>query len=415
MCFFGKIRLFCLRFYLKLGFWPEPAALKAVKFEDQALMSHKNGQGHIKSRGRRRRSLILAVILLFAAIYSGFWYFMAGRVENNLIAYIGQAAVEGVDIRCGDLRKSGYPLRLAISCAGLSIDKESAVPGWAETNIILESGAAAKEGGGAVPGSGNAGALIFRSSYLTAGAPVYAPHWILAEMGAPALLKLPYSRVIEADWQKLQCEGDCAAGRPRNIDISAEKLVIGNLPFLPDKALLSADFLRFGSKKRDGGKLSFSLSFDDLSVPYLFSGAYIALPPADGSLDIICDKAGDFYAGLRQVLRRPDKTWLRGKSGEIRKLVLSFKNGGGLALSGPVAVTDNGRVNGKITISLTDSTALMRTARSVFPNQADNLESLFFVLNSMPKNKKGEPQLVLEIIDSHMRLGFLKLGKIPPL
>jgi len=53
--------------------------------------------------------------------------------------------------------------------------------------------------------------------------------------------------------------------------------------------------------------------------------------------------------------------------------------------------------------------------RRSFAPLADNLESLFFVLNSMPENDKGELQPVLDIIGSHRRIGFIKPGKIPPL
>jgi len=404
MCFAGKIRLFCRRFYLKLACPAEPGRAKAARLGKQELMPHNNEQGKPSYRRKRRRNRLIALLLaLAAAVYSGLWYFIADRAADKLAAAIGRAALNGVDIRCRDLQKSGYPLRVSISCIGLSVAQQS-------------SAAAEKTGrhGGQIM-SGKAGAPAFRSAYLTAGAPVYAPHWLLAEIGAPAVLELPGSRPITADWQKLQCEGDCAAAPPRNITISAESLSIGNLPFLPPPAPLTADFIRLGSKKRNGDKAVFTLSFNDLLLPYIFPGGRAALPKADGSLEIIGDRAEAFYARLPQLLHQAGTSWLRGQSLHIKKLVLTFADGGGFSLSGPLAITPDGRINGKITVSIADAAALLRTIRSVFPAQADNLESLFFVLNSMPKNDKGEPQLVLDIMGSHMRIGFIKLGKIPPL
>lgn len=373
-------------------------------------------QGTAKRRrasSRRSHKMLFAFFCLAVLIYSVFWYFMAERVERRAAAALGQAALSGADMRCRDLSKSGYPLRFAIACDGFSAISaaDGRNPPASPADITAWLAGASGAGIGKKDG-----VSAFRSRALVIGAPVYAPHWISVELTAPAALKLPYAPLIEAEWQSLRAEGDFSARALRNFSLAAENLAVYHLPFLQGAgggAPLTADFFRFDSRKTAEDKAAFTLSFDNASMPY--PPARGPLPKCDGFADIAVDKAEDFYADMRQFLRRPDWAALRGKSAKLNALVLAFEQGGGLSLSGPLAVADNGRVNGRITIAVNDAPALLRTIRAVFPEQADNLESLFFVIGSMPKNARGEPQLTLNIADSHMRIGFLKLGKIPPL
>lgn len=354
----------------------------------------------LPGRAKKRCALWvwLAAAALIAALYSGFWYFMAGRVADNLTAFMAQAGQNGVAIRCADLRKSGFPLRLDLACSALAVSAD-APPAKIAAAANTEQNSA----------------FAFHSGFVSAGAPVYAPHWVALEMGAPAALKLPMFKEIKADWQTLRCEGDFTARHPRNLTFTAEKPIISNLPFKSSGAPLAADFIRFSTKRQADDKALFSLSFDNLSVPYALSGTAGALPAADGAAELTINHADAFYAALPRLLQNGDTALLRGRSGNVHRAQLSFAPGGGFTFSGPFSVAENGRISGRITLAVNDAQALLRTVRSVWPDQADNLKSLFFVLNSMPKNALGEPELTLDIEDGRIHMGFLRLGKIPPL
>jgi len=352
----------------------------------------------------RRRSRawrwLAALVILAAAAYSIFWYIMAGRVADNLTGFIIQAGQNGVDIRCPGLRKSGFPLRLDLSCSSLAVAQKPALHA---------------AGGGNAGLSANSG-FSYAGGFVSAGAPVYAPHWISLALGAPASLKLPgLPQPLAAGWQNLECEGDFTARHPRNLSLSAEKPSIAHLPFISRGAAVAADFIRFDSRQKADGRAALTLSFDNLAVPYSESGEQKQLPAAEGAADIRIEDGAAFYAILPQLLQSGDTSLLRGRKGEIRQIALNFAGGGGVSLAGPFSVAEDGRLNGEISLTIKDSAALLRTMRAVAPAQADNLEKLFFVLNAMPKNAAGEPQLPLYIHNGRVQVSFLRLGKLPRL
>jgi len=362
------------------------------------------------ARPPKRRSRapiwIIAAGILLIIIYSIVWYIMAGRVADKLTDFMAQTGQNGVDIHCADLRKSGFPLRLDLSCSGFSVmqkpaagDNAPAAPDLA--NIIAQVN--------------DDKAFSYRGGFVSAGAPVYAPHWISLALGAPAHIKLPNMPIIEANWQSLQCEGDFTARHPHNLSLTAEKLSLANLPMIYHGGPVAADFIRFDSHQEPGNQARLTLSFDNLSAPYSEAGAEKQLPQADGALDFSIADGDSFFAVLPRLIQSGDTSLLRGRSGVIRGMTLDFASGGGISFSGPFSVADDGRLNGDISLTVKDSAALLRTMRAAAPAQADNLDKIFFLLNAMPKNARGEPELPLRIHKGRLQIGFLSLGKLPRL
>jgi|GEM_PF-976795 len=382
--------------------------------EHDRMMAEVDARGYAPARRKARWPWIaLIILILLGVIYSGFWYYLAGKVTDNINNIIAKSASDGVTVNCRDFRKAGFPLRLDVSCSSLSVEGSQQAAGGSALRQDAVGALLAESGNNQ---NNNDGLFAFHSGFVTAGSSVLEPHWLSLEMGAPATLKLPgLIRPIEANWQSLKSEGDFTAKTPRNISVSMEKPSISDLPFFRAGEAVSANYIRFESHEQDADKADFSLAFDNLALPYSIDSKEGILPAADGAAEVSMDNGDDFYAMLPQLIHSGDAGLLRGKSGNLQKLNLAFENGGGVTLSGPFSVADNGKLNGRITIEVDDPAALVRTISSVFPDQADNLNSLAFVINAMPKGSKNNPRITLDIHDGHMRMGFLKLGKIPPL
>lgn len=371
--------------------------------------------GKKSGRGTKIVFLLIALVLIG---YGAFWYAAADKAENKAAAFLRGAQQNGVRAECADLHKSGFPLRIAVACSSVSF-AAAAAPKTDIIGTLLQSekdtGIDTNKLAEARSSNKKLAGFAMRGGAVEIGAPVYAPHWLSADFTSPVWLKLPFAAERAAEWKKLRAEADFSKGKPQSLSLIAEGFSLADMPFLQPGALIKVKFLRLEAKKTEENTANLRVSFDDLSVPYKIAGAAAVLPQADGSAEFAAEDADRFIAALRRFLQNGSKAEWYGHSVTIRKMALHFDKGGGVNVSGILSVSASGLLNGKLAVSVKDSPALLRLLRNLFPAQADNIESGFFILSAVPKNKKGEPQLKFEIADGVIRMGFLKLGKIAAL
>lgn len=330
-------------------------------------------------KSRRKRFVMFAVSALLVIIYSTFWYIMAGRVQERVSSNLQLSEQYGITAHCENLHKTGYPLRIAMACDRLT---------WSRPLLGIN----------------------FASQLFVAGAPVYAPHWISLDITAPVTLQLPGFTLLQGNWKGMRLEADLDNRQLDNLAVAIDQLQIS--PATPDseEKPVTADFIRLDADKRDG-LLNVRLSFDKLLLPFELKTSGKTIPAMDGVVELTLDNPESLYkADYSPLLNR-----LRGHSGTVSKALFKLESGGQLSVSGPFSVTDEGLLNGQFTVAVGDTSAMMRTMRTLFPEYAGNLETLFFALNSMPKNEKGEPRLVFDITGGKARMGFIRLGNIAPL
>lgn len=336
-------------------------------------------QDYKVDRSRRRQFVIFAIIALLIIVYSTFWYIMAGRVQEQVSARLRSSEQYGITAHCENLHKTGYPLRIAMACDKLT---------WRR------------------PVAG----IAFASNLFVAGAPVYAPHWISLDITAPVTLELPGFKSLEGQWKGMRLDADLDKRRLGNIALAVDQMLIRDVTASSFEKPVAADFIRLDAGSYDD-KFNIRLSFDKLMLPLVIPESGKEIPAMDGVVELVLDNADRFsmLAGSSLMNR------LRGHSGTLSKAVLNMQSGGRLSVSGPFSVSSEGVLSGQFTVAFGDSSAIMRTMRNLFPEQASNLETAFFALNSMPKNEKGDPQLVFDIEEGKARMGFIKLGHIPAL
>jgi len=372
------------------------------------------------NKTRKNGSLLKKAIFfvgLIAVLYSILWFFLTYLLHD----YVGeelQHLNEGrAQLECENLRKSGYPLRLGLTCDRLRWRDE--VNGYSLTT------------GGVI-----------------AGAPLYAPSWQFAELSAPLYFDAAGFGQIEVLWHSLvltthitdEVLQDLAVsidnfhltfeGNQHNIP-AQERLSLGWEPVFGTKktgetkeqAWLSeslsetkevkstlvaeADFVHLKIRK-DEQRLKVFLSFDALRLP----DNYGDLPTTTGELVLNLERDGGVF-DIFDKGNSPLADLLRGRSGQLEKMELHFASGGGVFVEGAFHISFSGTLSGQLNMHLFENAALLRTMRTYFPKQAHNLESLFFALNAMPKDAQGNPILTITLDEGRLRMGFIPLGVLP--
>ncbi|WP_455479359.1 DUF2125 domain-containing protein [Bartonella sp. B23] len=343
--------------------------------------------------------------------------FFSRRVEDRVSDLFVKASARDMTVVCEHLSKDGYPLRIGVAC-----DQFQFI--WPLHGLSLSTG------------------------HLTIGAPIYAPHFVEFNIHSPASIVFSEKIPIVSHWRNLVVETEFYWKTGKTFKLMAEGLEIstvassiedqkflekfgsqtknekviqenvGNQAFLKDAPdmiapsldkenvpqKITAEFLRL-DLKHEKNRLSGNLTFDD------FASYFIDIPKIDGNLKWIFNDVSCLFENGKSSW----KQCLYGKSGVLKRGELIFHTGGVLRVSGPFSFDDEGYLTAKFDLVFVQHMKLLTTMKRLFPEQANNLQALFFVLNAMPKNPDGHPILPLRITHGWAKLGFLKLGRFAPL
>ncbi|MBB4075821.1 hypothetical protein GGR08_000102 [Bartonella fuyuanensis] len=324
---------------------------------------------------------------------------------------------------CENVRKNGYPLRVGVVC-----DKFQFSWPLHEVSLLTER--------------------------LTVGAPIYIPHLIEFNVYPPASIVFSGKAPIISHWRNLVVETEPYEKKSKTLKLMAEGLEISTFSSYPEdqnfqevlgkqttdkkttqenvedqvslqntrdvviRSLapkntykkITAEFFRF-DLKHEKKHFSGNITFDGLDASALFAFSFVDVPKINGNLTwILNDVSLLFEEGGKNWQQR-----LYGKSGFLKYGELAFHTGGTVRISGPFSFDDEGYLTAKFELSHVQPIKLLDTLQRLFPAQAKNLQALFFILGSLPKNADGSPVLHLLINNGWLKLGFLKLGRLAPL
>lgn len=118
------------------------------------------------NRARRLFPWVGAVVLVAAAGWGVAWWMIAETIGERIDDFVARAAIGGTEVNCGDRSISGWPFRIHVSCAPLTMKRRDgrslSVPAFRAValiykprHIILEADAPAdiRFAGGAAPGA----------------------------------------------------------------------------------------------------------------------------------------------------------------------------------------------------------------------------------------------------------------------
>jgi len=320
--------------------------------------------------GRRIRWLAAGIVLAFIA-YSAGWYWLAGRVETETARFVAAEQTRGTAIDCSDRDVRGYPFRLEVFCTSLDVARPS-------DGLAVKAGA-------------------FRSA-----AQVYEPRRVYAELDSPVAVESALAGAMTFDWSLARATATVAQPMPEQASVAMEDLsvALGGI----EKALFAAH--AEAHMRLNEGNLDLAWRYNGLVLDEKLSGRS-GLPVLAGDADItIVEGAALAAAGLQS---------LRGVSGEIRRLALLVTPDQGLLVSGPFSIRADGLVDAKLEVIVVDPAGFAQAFKPAFPEQAAKIDTLAAVPAQAGPDGTPEIKLPVTISGGNATLGFIPLGRFPPL
>ena len=315
-----------------------------------------------------RRILWLGVgIVVAIVLYTIGWFWLADRLEREASAALDALGDRGIEARCENPKARGYPFRLGLFCDSVQFDQPS-------EQVSVSAGA-------------------FRST-----GQIYNPSKLVAELDGPAQVSLPGAGPVALDWAVLRASTRLAQPLPERVSLQGKALKVAPAGGDP---VVSAETFEAHMRPNDAD-LDVAVRFAGLTVaPEVLKGRKV--PTLSGEADVsVTDGVQLLDDGVHG---------LRGKAGRVRDMTLTIGEAGSLKVTGPISVDDEGLIDADLEVSIREPKALARALAEAFPEVRREIEQGSAGLSFLGKN----PKLPLKIVKSSATLGFIPLGRIPPL
>jgi hypothetical protein len=289
-----------------------------------------NRQDRVRQETGRSRPWLIALptigLVLLAAVWSGFWYFSAGKARTSLDEWRDHEARAGRVYRCDEESFGGFPFRIEIECR----------------NPLVED---------------RATALTLRAGDLKAVAQVWDPTLLISEISGPmTVAPTGGDPTMTMKWTLAQAS-------LRGLPVSSQRLsIVVDKPGLTSgdaSALASADHLEFHVRRAadstpDNPNLDFVLDFTHFTSPPM--GSYAAVS-TDGHVEGVLRGLGDFSpkpiaARLRE---------LQAANGRLELTSARFQQGDLVATAvGALTLTPRGALNGDVHLTVNNFGKLLQ-------------------------------------------------------
>ncbi|MCX2724891.1 DUF2125 domain-containing protein [Roseibium salinum] len=332
---------------------------------------------------RRRYMVLIGLIVLVAAGWSGAWFYGRSVLAGQLDRQMNTMAQNGVDLSCRDLAIAGYPFRYEVSCLDMRSQDRA--------------GAAASLGG------------------LNAVALIYNPRHVIFEAKPPAAVEIPFQGLAgDITWETARAsikftqsglgELDAVIGGPE----AAFENAVSTGRFAADKAEVH---LRQAPDRPEA--LDSFVSINDLqlkSLPELHEAVSLRghLRITDGTALL----AGAHPASLVRMNEGAlpvELVLLEASLGESR-----------IGASGDLVLHGDGTLSGALDVTLGNADQLLQSLKPFFPPDDNRFALVKGVVDSLKPtatDMDGVQSIALTMTIDHgsVRVGFLPLGRIPPL
>ena len=322
---------------------------------------------------------VAVLVVLLAVALTGAWFYLANELDTRVEAALEAAAGEGVSVGCANREVFGYPFRLGLACDAVTLD--------APQNGLRATGGAVRT-----------------------AAQIYDPTRIVAELGSPVSLDAPDIPPLDLLWDLAQ-----ASARFEGEGLAQVSLALDN----PIMALRqpAADRLEVARSQRL--ELHARRNEGDLDLAIVDRGVIVtppgvsALPPFDLTADMSVNGGG---AWLRDGLPggRLEEA-VRGSAGAIRSLRLALPGGGAAEVSGPYSISDEGEISGDFALAVEDAQAIAGLVGTLVPSVQGIASSIASGLAFAGRQEDGRTVVDIQVREGRAQLGFIPLGRIPPI
>lgn len=325
----------------------------------------------------RTKIVALATTLVVAAVaYTGVWFYFAGQLESRASAFVAALTGRGIDAACENLDVHGYPLEMGLSCTAVSATDE-------------EHG-------------------TFEAGPFESRAQIGKPNHIVSTLKGPMKAKGADGTTIVADWDTLATSA--VFGRIGLVrgDVQTKGFeATVRSPDLPGPVAVTSTETE-AHARQNGGDLDAAFTVSRLALKG--DGPLAALPPADVSGVATLKDMARLLSGRRAM---PDHL-LRGTSGTLSNLTADIGEGATLTVSGPFSFDKEGRLSGTFDVAVANLPAWQTAVRSVLPGADQTIESAGTMLAALGGGN-GRISVTLTADHGRLSLGFIPLGKLPPI
>ncbi len=321
---------------------------------------------------------------LFAVWFIG-WFVLASVIDGKIGEALTNLKTQGVDVICDRRSIKGFPFRIGLHCDGVRVGSSKG------------------------QFQGQIGAL--RTTAI-----LYDPGTMIAEMDSPFKLSTAAGD-LTAKWKRMRFFADAKLSGGFDLLSLNYAMVQLRSPMLGLLVYEGALHLR-PSPKIDGvpetdKALDIAGNANGISsnLPNR-----VTIPPLNFSFDGMVNQA---YSKL--VLQRlPLAQFLQdGVTMTIRSSLISVGHGGQLALAGKLELHQDKTLSGTMRIGVAEPKAVAAWASKIDPNLHQMVALLGQSVAGMGKKTKfGKVELqsiTIQLDHGTARLGFIQLGKIPPL
>ncbi len=339
-----------------------------------------------KRSNTRKWKLWAGFIVVIFAVWFSVWFLLAHFGDGFIDDAIAKLKLRGFDVACENRAIKGFPFRLGVFCSRVNINN-------LRTNVQMEAGA-------------------LRSTAL-----LFKPDHVIIEFDAPGFVSMNGSIPTALHWSNLRAsiEGGLEGLERLSPTINGFELQfpqsIGSI--FDGFELKRGEFHVRPTPQNKASDFDVALSMESaniVSVQNFLSGKWSSRADFQISKSI-----SRYLPGLnRHTLNSHDQV-----KGRLRSWLLTPSSGGTIRLAGPFTIDDRGLINGKFRLAMADLGQLGKTLLRQRPEFSGALKPVVAAIKSLGKpteiNDKPAREITIKVKQGRVFLGFIVLGRIPPL
>lgn len=327
---------------------------------------------------RHKLILLIASIFIIPGLVTIAWQWGADKLENLIETRISKIADRGVTITCNNLDIRGFPFRIGLNCDNTSFDDT-------QRRVGLTAGE------------------------LRTTAQIYNPGHVISELDGPMIITNRNS-VIEANWQSMRASSVFDISNLSRASLEANAINLSTqIANIKDLQNVSAENVQIHIRENEN------------NVDVAASGINFAIDNSLTDMPIQIDDV-NFFATLHDNVKilnydRPrNSSALRGTNMTLHDFTIKAKQNVIISASGPLDVSNDGLVSGKVAVTLTNIANLRSIINEVSPQIAANFSNIVNILSALsPTNNPNEIKINVTIRNGVAQAGLIPLGRIPAL
>jgi hypothetical protein len=307
------------------------------------------------------------LLVLIGVAYTFAWMHLAGVVRLRVDKTLSALRETGATADCADREVHGFPLHFILRCKSIRyVD----------------------------PASDS----VVSAASMRAVATIYDPRRIHVGLAAPAEVQMPGLGPIVVHWSKMEGELLPPLGRDAAVEIRGEMLAAERTQSEP---IFTVASMR-GVASAVGEDADLRSHFEGLEFGSAFPD-FEALPSLSGDADLVVAGGAD--------LASRDARSLRGRTVQIKKVMLSPGDDAGVTVKGRASVDDMGQLDADLRVRLRKPQELAAALKLAFPELAREIDNATAMVSMLG----NDPLVPVTIRKGRVTVGFFPLGRIPPL